>query len=102
MVKSIVCQIVSKKDFTFYSLKEFFEDSYYLSFHKEIMKICVYDIKTIEDYNKIFDLLKGFIYKFDRTNTIHAGFLNPSKNSKINKKSLGYSLSKIRRSSERG
>ena len=43
-----------------------------------------------------------FIYKFDRTNTIHAGFLNPSKNSKINKKSLGYSLSKIRSSSERG
>lgn len=57
---------LSKKDFTFYSLREFFEDSYYLSFHKEIMKICIYDIKTIEDYNKIFDLLKGFTHKFDR------------------------------------
>ena len=55
-----------KNDITFYCFDDFYENSYYLSFHKQNMNICIYNINNVEMFEKIFFKLLNFEYEFFR------------------------------------
>jgi len=54
------------KNVCFYSYNEFFENSYYLSFHKQNLDIVIYDINNKDDFEKIYEKLRCFKISFLR------------------------------------